>query len=334
MMEYDKLNEIEIYKSSDAEIEVQVTLQGDTVWLNRHQMALLFDRDVKTIGKHINTVFKEEELEEISTVAKFATVQKEGKRTVERDVEYYNLDVIISVGYRVKSKRGTQFRQWATQRLKDYLVQGYAINEKRLAEKKQQVEYLKTGIKILSRAIAQQASTEDSEALEIFANGLQLLDDYDHEQLDMKGITLKDTIYPSINEYLNVIHRMKSNFDSDVFAKPKDKSFESSVNQIQQTFDNEELYPTIEEKAAMLLYLVVKNHSFVDGNKRIAAACFLHFLDKNNLLFSANGQAAISNEALAALTLFVATSKSDEMETVKMFIISILNRSIPITRPS
>ena len=326
-MEYDKLNEIEIYKSSDAEIEVQVTLQDDTVWLNRHQMALLFDRDVKTIGKHINTVFKEGELEEISTVAKFATVQKEGTRTVERDVEYYNLDVIISVGYRVKSKRGTQFRQWATQRLKDYLVEGYAINERRLAEKKQQVEYLKTGIKILSRAIAQQASTEDSEALEIFANGLQLLDDYDHEQLDMKGITLKDTIYPSINEYLNVIHRMKSNFDSDVFAKPKDKSFESSVNQIQQTFDNDELYPTIEEKAAMLLYLVVKNHSFVDGNKRIAAACFLHFLDKNNLLFSANGQPAISNEALAALTLFVATSKSDEMETVKMFIISILNRN-------
>lgn len=333
-MEYDKLNEVEIYKSSDAEIEVQVTLQGDTVWLNRHQMALLFDRDVKTIGKHINTVFKEGELEENSTVAKFATVQKEGTRTVEREVEYYNLDVIISVGYRVKSKRGTQFRQWATQRLKDYLVQGYAINEKRLAEKKQQVEYLKTGIKILSRAITQQASTEDSEALEIFASGLQLLDDYDHEQLDMKGITLKDTTYPSINEYLDVIHRMKSDFASDVFAKPKDKSFESSVNQIQQTFDNVELYATIEEKAAMLLYLVVKNHSFVDGNKRIGAACFLHFLDKNNLLFSANGEPAISNEALAALTLFVATSKSDEMETVKMFIISILNRSIPITTPS
>lgn len=326
-MEYDKLNEIEIYKSSDAEIEVQVTLQGDTVWLNRHQMALLFDRDVKTIGKHINTVFKEGELEENSTVAKFATVQKEGTRTVERDVEYYNLDVIISVGYRVKSKRGTQFRQWATRRLKDYLVQGYAINEKRLAEKNQQVEYLKTGIKILGRAIAQQASTEDREALEIFASGLQLLDDYDHEQLDIKGITLKDTTYPSINEYLHVIHRMKSDFESDVFAKPKDESFESSVNQIQQTFDKEELYPTIEEKAAMLLYLVVKNHSFVDGNKRIAAACFLHFLDKNNLLFSANGQPAISNEALAALTLFVATSKSDEMETVKMFIMSILNRN-------
>lgn len=326
-MEFDKLNEIEIYKSSDAEIEVQVTLQGDTVWLNRHQMALLFDRDVKTIGKHINTIFNDGELEENSTVAKFATVQKEGTRTVERDVEYYNLDVIISVGYRVKSKRGMQFRQWATQRLKDYLVQGYAINEKRLAEKNQQVEYLKTGIKILSRAIAQQASTEDREALEIFASGLQLLDDYDHEQLDIKGITLKDTAYPSINEYLHVIHGMKSDFDSDVFAKPKDKSFESSVNQIQQTFDSEELYPTVEEKAAMLLYLVVKNHSFVDGNKRIAAACFLYFLDKNNLLFSANGQPAISNEALAALTLFVATSKSDEMETVKMFIISILNRN-------
>jgi death-on-curing family protein len=320
------MNKVEIYKTTDANIEVQVTLKGETVWLNRHQMALLFDRDVKTIGKHINTVFSEGELERTSTVANFATVQIEGQRTVERDIEYYNLDVIISVGYRVKSIRGTHFRRWATQRLKDYLVLGYAINEKRLAEKQQQVEHLKTGIRILSRAVAQQASVQDSETLKAFANGLQLLDDYDHEQLDLKGKTAKDTLYPTVAEYLELIHNLKSDFESDVFAKPKDKGFESSVNQIQQTFDHVELYATIEEKAAMLLYLIVKNHSFVDGNKRIGAACFLHFLDKNEVLISPSGQPIISNEALAALTLFVATSKSDEMETVKQFVISILNR--------
>lgn len=321
------MSEIVIYKAADASIEVAVTLQDETVWLNRHQMALLFDRDVKTIGKHINNVFSEGELVSTSTVANFATVQKEGIRTVARDIEYYNLDVIISVGYRVKSKRGTQFRQWATQRLKDYLVQGYAINEKRLAEQQQQVEYLKTGIRILSRAIGQQASVQDSETLRAFANGLQLLDDYDHEQLDLKGKTIKATHYPPIAEYLSLIHSMKSDFHSDVFARPKDDGFESAVNQVQQSFDKQELYATIEEKAAMLLYLIVKNHSFVDGNKRIAAACFLYFLEKNSLLFFSNGQSLISNDALAALTLFVATSKPDEMETVKQFIISILNRS-------
>ncbi|WP_437917931.1 RhuM family protein [Sphingobacterium sp. LRF_L2] len=324
------MNEIEIYKTADAAIEVDVTLQGDTVWLNRHQMALLFDRDVKTIGKHVNNIFNEGELEENVVVAKFATTSKHGAikdKSQTKNVTYYNLDVIISVGYRVKSIRGTQFRQWATQRLKDYLVKGYAINEKRLAEKQQQVEHLKTGIRILSRAIEQQASLQDSVTLKAFANGLQLLDDYDHEQLDQKGKTVKDTVYPSITDYLELILNMKSDFESDVFAKPKDTGFESSVNQIQQTFDNVELYATIEEKAAMLLYLIVKNHSFVDGNKRIGAACFLHFLNMNSLLFYSNDQPVISNEALAALTLFVATSKSDEMETVKQFIISILNRS-------
>jgi death-on-curing family protein len=320
------MNEIEIYKAKDAQIEVRVHFKQETVWLSQRQMAELFDKDSDTIGLHLKNIFNDEELDENSTTEFFSVVQKEGKREVKRNIKFYNLDAILSVGYRVNSKRGTLFRQWATQRLKEYLVQGYAINEKRLAEKQQQVEYLKTGIRILSRAITQQTTTEDSQILQLFAKGLELLDDYDHEQLDAKGKTIRQTIYPDVQAYLNVIAKMKSSFASDVFAKPKDKGFESSVKQIAQGFDNEDLYKSIEEKAATLLYLIVKNHSFVDGNKRIAAACFLHFLEQNDLLYVENNMPIISNEALAALTLFVATSKPEEMETVKQLIISILNR--------
>lgn len=320
------MNEIEIYKAKDAQIEVRVHFKQETVWLSQRQMAELFDKDSDTIGLHLKNIFNDEELDENSTTEFFSVVQKEGKREVKRNIKFYNLDAILSVGYRVNSKRGTLFRQWATQRLKEYLVQGFAINEKRLAEKQQQVEYLKTGIRILSRAITQQTTTEDSQILQLFAKGLELLDDYDHEQLDAKGKTIRQTIYPDVQAYLNVIAKMKSSFASDVFAKPKDKGFESSVKQIAQGFDNEDLYKSIEEKAATLLYLIVKNHSFVDGNKRIAAACFLHFLEQNHLLYVENNMPIISNEALAALTLFVATSKPEEMETVKQLIISILNR--------
>lgn len=321
------MSEIVIYQTPDNQTQVEVQFEGETFWLSLNQIAELFGRDKSVISRHISKIYKDGELDKGATVAKNATVQIEAGREVTRTIEYYNLDAILSVGYRVNSKRGTQFRQWATQRLKDYLVQGYAINEKRLAEKQQQVEYLKTGIRILSRAITQQATAEDSQTLQIFAKGLELLDDYDHEQLDAKGKTLRQTNYPDVKEYLNVIAKMKSAFASDVFAKPKDKGFESSVKQIAQIFGDEELYQSIEEKAATLLYLIVKNHSFVDGNKRIAAACFLHFLEKNDLLFADNNTPIISNEALAALTLFVATSKPEEMETVKQLIISILNRN-------
>lgn len=321
-------SKIEIYKTSDNQTELKVQFDADTVWLNRAQIAELFDRDIKTIGKHVNNVFQEGELLAHSTVAKFATVQNEGNRIVERNIEYYNLDVIISVGYRVKSQRGTQFRQWATQRLKDYLVKGYAINEKRLAQKQQEVEYLKTGIRILNRVIAEQNTVEEFEMLHIFAKGLELLDDYDHETLDLKGITRAETIYPTYDEYMTLIKTMYSEFESDVFAKPKDDSFHSSINQIKQSFGDTELYPTLEEKAANLLYFITKNHSFVDGNKRIAAACFLYFMQKNNSLLKSNGIPVIENATLAALTLFIATSKTDESETVKQLVISVLNRNL------
>lgn len=321
------MNEVIIYKTPDKITEIEVRFEGETVWLTQVQMATLFNQTKQNISLHINNCFKEKELSKKATVKESLTVQTEGKRQVKRKLEYYNLDVIISVGYRVKSIRGTQFRQWATQRLKNYLVQGYAINEKRLAKKQQQVEYLKTGIRILNRAITQQATAEESQMLQIFAKGLELLDDYDHDQLDAKGKTNRQTVYPEVGEYLDVIAKMKSAFASDVFAKPKDKGFDSSVKQIAQSFDDTDLYQSIEEKAVTLLYLIVKNHSFVDGNKRIAAACFLHFLEKNDLLYLETNQPIISNEALAALTLFVATSKPEEMETVKKLIISILNRA-------
>jgi hypothetical protein len=237
----------------------------------------------KTIGKHISNVFNEGELTKSVVVAKFATTTPHGAiqgKTQTREVEYYNLDVIISVGYRVKSLRGTQFRQWATQRLKDYLVQGFTINEKRLAQKQQEVEYLKTGIRILNRAMEEQSTPEEFEMLRVFAKGLSLLDDYDHENLDKKGQTTQKTFFPTNEEYMELIKTMYSKFESGVFAKPKDDSFNSSINQIRQCFDDTELYPTIEEKAANLLYFITKNHSFVDGNKRIAAACFLYFMQK------------------------------------------------------
>ena len=205
-------------------------------------------------------------------------------------------------------------------------MQGYVINEKRLAQKQQEVEYLKTGIRILNRAIEQQATQDESQMLLVFAKGLSLLDDFDHQTLETEGITVATTIFPSFDEYMKLIQAMYSEFASGVFAQPKDESFHSSINQIAQSFNEVELYPTLEEKAANLLYFITKNHSFVDGNKRIAAACFLLFLERNNALYRTNGTPLISNEALAALTLFIATSKTEEADIVKHFIISILNQ--------
>lgn len=319
-------NKIEIYKTSKG-TDIHVTLEDETVWLSQMQMAELFGKDVRTINEHVKNIYKTAELLEDSTIRKFRIVRQEGTRKVQRTLDHYNLDMIISVGYRINSKRGTQFRQWATQRLKDYLVQGYAVNERRLEQKQQEVEYLKTGIRILNRAIDQQATPEESKMLQVFAKGLALLDAYDHEELDTKGTSVRETYIPSMEEYMQVIHTMYSDYESGVFAKPKDESFNSSVNQIGQSFGGVELYPSIEEKAANLLYFITKNHSFVDGNKRIAAACFLYFLQRNNALYHDSGDPIISNEALASLTLFIATSKSEEAEVVKRLVISVLNQN-------
>jgi len=320
------MSNIEIYKIDDNQTEIKVQFDNETVWLTQKQMADIFETTPQNITVHLKRVYSDNEVNILSTCKENLQVQIEGKRTIRRKQLFYNLDAILSVGYRVNSKRGTQFRQWATQRLKDYLVQGYAINERRLKEKQQKVEYLKTGIRILSRAIEQQATVEDSKMLKVFAKGLDLLDDFDHQQLDKTGNTISKIEYPTRNEYLELIKNMRSDFNSDVFALPKDETFDSSIHQIQQSFDGKELYPSLEKKAAVLLYLIVKNHSFVDGNKRIGAACFLLFLKKNNLLFI-ESRPIISNEALAALTLFVATSQTEEMDIIVNLIVSILNRS-------
>lgn len=320
-------NQIEIYRTDDGQTQIEVVFENESFWLSLQQISDLFSRDKSVVSRHINKIYKEGELDRTATVAKNATVQIEGNRRVEREIEFYNLDVIISVGYRVNSKQGTQFRQWATQRLKDYLVQGYAINEKRLAQKQQEIQTLKDGIRILNRAIEDKIAETNLDWLGHFAKGLELLDDYDHEQLDDKGLTKRPTNYPESADYKKIIDAMKADFDSAIFGKEKDGSFRSAVAQISKGFGEDDFYPSVEEKAATLLYLVVKNHGFVDGNKRIAAACFLLFLEKNDLLYTQNQKTIISNEALASLTLFVASSKPEEMETVKKLIISVLNRN-------
>ena len=320
-------SQIEIYQNSDGQTQIEVTFQEDTVWLTNLQLVALFASSKANISEHIKHIFLSNELDELATVRKFRTVQQEGNRLIERDRVHYNLDVIIAVGYRVNTKQGTKFRQWATQRLKDYLIQGYAINEQRLAQKQQQVETLKDGIRILSRAIESKIIDADFAWLSQFAKGLELLDDYDHEELDRKGISTRQAIYPELADYQQIVEIMKADFDSDVFGKEKDGSFQSAVIQISKGFGDIDFYPSIEEKAATLLYLIIKNHGFVDGNKRIAAACFLLFLERNSLLESGSGDPIISNEALASLTLFAAASKPEEMETVKKLVVSVLNRN-------
>ena len=322
-------NQIEIYQAQDGSTQIDVQLEEETVWLTQAQMAVLFNKGRTTITEHISNVFKEGELIEEMVCRDFRHTTQHGAvkgKTQSKNVKYYNLDVIISVGYRVKSKQGTQFRIWANKILKDYLVKGYALNEKRLAQKEQEVKLLKDGIHILSRAIEEKI--EDNQWLTVFTKGLSLLDDYDHEQLDTKGLTTKEVNYPSLADYQELINEMLTEFDSDVFGKEKDKSFQSSIAQIGKGFGEADFYPTLEEKAAMLLYLVVKNHSFVDGNKRIAAACFLKFLQQNDMLFNSHQQPIISNDTLASLTLFIAASKPEEMQTVTRLAISVLNRNI------
>ncbi|GGC37066.1 death-on-curing protein [Parapedobacter defluvii] len=320
-------SQIEIYQASDGQTQIEVTFEKDTVWLTQKMMATLFQTTVPNINMHIKNVYEEKELAEAATIKDFLIVRKEGQREVRRNQKFYNLDVIISIGYRIKSQVATRFRQWATQRLKDYLVQGYAINKKRLAQKQQEVQTLKDGIRILSRAIEGKIGDAGLEWLNQFASGLELLDDYDHEQLDAKGATKRPAVYPEMDDYQQVIDTMKADFESAVFGKQKDGSFQSAIAQIAKGFGDEDFYPSIEEKAATLLYLIVKNHGFVDGNKRIAATCFLLFLEKNGLLYTKDGQTIISNEALASLTLFIAASKPEEMETVKKLVISVLNRN-------
>lgn len=330
MTNTENKGEIVVYKNENGNISFEAKLEDETIWLTQDMMAKLFETTSQNITMHIKNIYSEEELEQISTCKDFLQVRKEGKRDVSRKLAFYNLDMILSVGYRIKSKTATQFRKWATRVLKEYMTKGYAINEHKLKQEQDKVRTLQDTIKLLSRSLEYQVESLDEakdvvKLMDNFANGLDLLDSYDHQKLDSKGITTKEAVRIEEKEFLSVIDKMKSEFASDVFATPKDDSFSSSVNQIYQTFGGKELYPTLEEKAVTLLYLIVKNHSFADGNKRIGASCFLYFLNKNNMLYK-GGKPIIDYSTLFTLTLLIATSKPEEMETVKQIVLSVLNR--------
>ncbi len=326
------MNEIFIYQNEDNMVQVEVRLEDETVWLTQPQIVALFDSSKANISEHIRHIIDSGELDAESTVRKLRTVQAEGSRRVSRERPCYNLDMIISIGYRVNSKRGTQFRIWANNVLKDYLMKGYALNEKRLSERERELCALKRSIQLLERTVTNQAQQLDQAKVLVgiiadFSIGLGILDDFDNEKLDSSGFTVKEAAVISYEECKNIIGQIKDEFNSPLFGKEKDGSFKSSIGQIYQSFAERPLYPSIEEKAAMLLYLVVKNHSFVDGNKRIAATIFLYFLNKNGVLYHEDKTTLIDGNTLASITLMIAESNPGEMETVKRIVISILNRS-------
>ena len=293
-------------------------------------MVVLFDRDKSVISRHIGSIYNEGELYREATVAKNATVQNENGREVLRQIEYYNLDVVISVGYRVKSRQGTQFRIWANKVLKEYLVKGYVVNEK---IKIQQYNDLKQTVKLLSNVIQQKELSVDEttgllQVITDYTYALDTLDKYDYQELAMESTTEKEVFRATYENAREAIHVLYDKFGgSPLFGNEKDNSFKSSINTIYQTFDGRDLYPSIEEKAAMLLYLVTKNHSFSDGNKRIAAFLFLWFLEKNGILYKSGGGRLIENNTLVALTLMIAESRPEEMDTMVKVVINLINKN-------
>lgn len=308
-------NELVIFEDDEIKLEVPISAKDETVWLNRQQMATLFDRDIKTIGKHIKNAINEE-LSGTSTVAKFATVQLEGMRQVERLIEYYNLDVIISVGYRVKSKRGVAFRKWANSVLKEYIIKGYAINQQRLNQLNQVLSIMK---RLETALDAKQVLT----VVERYNKALDLLDDYDHQKLE-KPKGNKTTYILTYEECRKVIDEMKFSSDSKLFGNEKDDSFKGSIGNIYQSFAGVDIYPSLEEKAANLLYFVTKNHSFSDGNKRIAATMFLYFLDRNGVLFT-NHEKLIDDHTLVALVIMIAESRPEEKDVMISIIMNCIS---------
>ncbi len=314
---------IVIYQGENGEICVDARLENDTIWLTQKAMAEVFGCTSDNISLHLKKIFESGELEKNSVTEEYSATASDGKKY---RMQFYNLDAIISVGYRVKSKTATHFRQWATKILRNYMIEGYAINEKRLREQEKKLELLKSTLSLIERGIDNKLEVQHlKNFLKDFSAGFNMLDAYDHERLDTKGRSKSDTAVIEPKEFLEMIQSMKTAFDSDVFGRPKDESFESSVRQIYQSFGGVDCYETLEEKAAMLLYLIVKNHSFVDGNKRIAAASFLYFLNKNHLLYKSDGKPVIDDNTLFALTILVAESDKSEMETTKNMTITILN---------
>lgn len=325
-------SEIKIYKSEDGSTEIQVQLENETVWLSQKQMAELFGKDSDTIGLHLKSIFKSEELDEFSTTELSSVVQQEGKRIVSRKIKVYNLDAIISVGYRVNSKRGTQFRIWANKILKEYLVKGFSLNEKRLLQQNEQLKQLQESVKLLGSVLNYKALSEEESVgllkiISDYAYALDILDQYDYQNLEITETSGKETYQLTYEEAIEQIRKVKEIYgNSDLFGHEKDESFKSSVSTIYQTFNGIDLYPSIEEKAANLLYFVTKNHSFTDGNKRIAAFLFLYFMEKNGILFDQYGQKRIADNALVALTLMIAVSRPEEKEIMTKVVVNLINR--------
>lgn len=320
----DRKGEIVLYKTANGGSALEVRLEKDTAWLSLNQIADLFERDKSVISRHLRNIFKEKELDRKSTVAFFATVQIEGGRRIARDVEFFNLDVILSVGYRVNSKRGTQFRIWATSVLREHLVKGYTANERRLRELQQSLQLVEH---VLDR---HDVTSDEAKALlhivTDYAYALDLLDSYDHQSVPTAPVQKGVAKGISHDEARNIIGRLREKFGgSDLFGREKDDSLYSSLNAVMQTFDGKDVYPSFEEKAAHLLYFLVKNHSFVDGNKRIAAALFLWFMEKNGLLYRKSGTKRIADAALVAITLMIAESPPREKDLIILIVVNLIS---------
>ena len=317
-------NQIVIYQTDNGQTSIDVRLESETVWLNTSQMSVLFEREESNIRRHIINVFNEGELEREDNVH-FLHVNG-----IKKPVPFYNLDVIISVGYRVKSQRGVQFRRWANRVLKEYLLKGYVVNER---IRKRQITELRQLVQMLGRTIQNQPllKTDENQALfDIvvdYTYALDMLDDYDYQRLGLKETTQEEKFQATYENAMQAIATLREKFGgSTLFGNEKDDSFKSSIGQIYQTFDRKDLYPSVEEKAAMLLYLVTKNHSFTDGNKRIAATLFLWFLNNNGILYRKDGRKRIADNTLVALTLMIAESKPEEKDVMVKVVVNLINQ--------
>ena len=325
-----KQDQIVIYQTEDGKTQIDVRLENETVWLTQAQMAELFKSSRTNVLEHIQHIYEDEELEKEATCRNFRQVRQEGKRTVNRAIIMYNLDMIISVGYRVNSKRGVKFRQWANRVLKDYLVKGYAVNERIRHE---QIGELRQLVGMLGRTLQNQEVISNDETTALFevvtdyTYALDTLDNYDYERLSIDKTTKEEPFHATYENAMEAIDGLREKFGGSVlFGNEKDESFKSSIGQIYQTFGGEELYPSVEEKAAMLLYLVTKNHSFSDGNKRIAATLFLWFLNNNGILYREDGSKRLADNTLVALTLMIAESKTEEKDVMVKVVVNLINQ--------
>lgn len=325
------MSEIVIYQSEDGRTKLEVSLKGETLWLTQAQIADLFNVKVPAISKHVSNIIKAGELDSSTTISKMEKVQLEGGRRVRRKQSSYNLDMIISIGYRVNSEKATRFRQWATRILREHLVTGYTINQQRLAEQSEKLAEMKRAIDLLSRTLEQQqlvnaAGQDVLQVITDYAYALATLDRYDHGTLEIEATSGPAAFVLEYDRAISIVQSMKGDF-AGLFGQEKDQGFKSALGAIYQTFDGKDVYPSVEEKAANLLYFVVKNHAFADGNKRIAAAIFIFFLSRNGILYREDGSKRLADNALVALTLLIAESRPEEKNTIVKVIVNLINRS-------